>query len=308
VRDRQRRRGGEPRVLGCRRITRTIFTMQATLSCIKWSCWRRPYLGRRKGPIFVIGGAMISPRVGLQAALNGDRTKAEHAATPVSVEELARDAAACVVAGACAIHLHPRDLEGRETLDAGIVDEVVTKVREACGVPAGVTTSAEIEPDPERRLGHVRAWQVPDYASVNLSETGATDVMEALIEAGVGIEAGVWTVEDAERLGVSSLSGRVTRILVEPGELQLLDSEQRAADAVGLVDDIHRALDRFDLTSPRLQHGDGEVTWVLLIDAVRRGLDTRIGLEDTLLGPNGKRTTGNEALVRAAREFGAGIN
>ena len=25
--------------------------------------------------------------------------------------------------------------------------------------------------------------------------------MEALVEAGVGIEAGVWTVEDAERLG-----------------------------------------------------------------------------------------------------------
>jgi uncharacterized protein (DUF849 family) len=47
---------------------------------------------------------------------------------------------------------------------------------------------------------------------------------------------------------------------------------------------------------------------VLLIDAVRRGLDTRIGLEDTLLGPNGERTTGNEALVRAAREFGAGID
>jgi hypothetical protein len=40
----------------------------------------------------------------------------------------------------------------------------------------------------------------------------------------------------------------------------------------------------------------------------RRGLDTRIGLEDTLLGPNGKRTTGNEALVCAAREFGAGID
>jgi uncharacterized protein (DUF849 family) len=68
---------------------------------------------------------MISPRVGLQAALNGDRTKAEHAATPVSVEELARDAASCVVAGSRAIHLHPRDLEGRETLDAGVVDEVV---------------------------------------------------------------------------------------------------------------------------------------------------------------------------------------
>ena len=46
---------------------------------------------------------MISTRVGLQAALNGDRTKAAHAATPLSVEELAQDAAACVAAGARAI-------------------------------------------------------------------------------------------------------------------------------------------------------------------------------------------------------------
>jgi uncharacterized protein (DUF849 family) len=251
---------------------------------------------------------MISTRVGLQAALNGDRTKATHPATPLSVEELAQDAAACVAAGARAIHLHPRDPEGRETLDAGIVDEVVTKVREACGVPVGVTTSAEIEPDPERRLGLVRAWRAPDYASVNLSEAGATEIMEGLVEAGVGIEAGVWTVEDAERLGASGLSGRVTRVLVEPGELQLQDSEDKTADAVGLVEYIHQVLDRLDLKSPRLQHGDGEVTWVLLKDAVRRGLDTRIGLEDTLFGPDGERTAGNEALVRAARELGAGTD
>lgn len=250
----------------------------------------------------------MSTRVGLQAALNGDRTKAEHAATPVSVEELARDAAACVAAGTRAIHLHPRDAEGRETLGTRVVEEVVGKVRDACGVPVGVTTSAEIEPDPERRLELVRAWRAPDYASVNLSETGATEVMKALLQAGVGIEAGVWTVEDAERLGASGLGEQITRILVEPGELQLLDSEDKAADALGLVEDIHRALDRFGLTSPRLQHGDGEVAWVLLMDAVRRGLDTRIGLEDTLSGPNGERTIGNEALVRDARELGAGID
>ena len=251
---------------------------------------------------------MISTRVGLQAALNGDRTKAAHAATPVAVEELARDAAACVAAGARVIHLHPRDPEGRETLEAEVVEEVVREVRDACGVPVGVTTSAEIEADPGRRLELVRAWRAPDYASVNLSETGATEVMEALIQAGIGIEAGVWTVDDAERLGASGLGRRVTRILVEPGELQLLGREDKAVDALGLVEDIHRALDRFGLTSPRLQHGDGEVAWVLLMDAVRRGLDTRIGLEDTLSGPSGERTRGNEALVRAAREVGAGIH
>jgi len=259
-------------------------------------------------PTLETGGAVIEAWVGLQAALNGDRTKAAHPATPVSVEELARDAAACVVAGARAIHMHPRDIDGRETLDAGIVDEAVARVRDVCGVPVGVTTSAEIEPDPERRLELVRAWREPDYTSVNLSEAGALELMEVLIGMGVGVEAGVWTVEDAERLASSGLGGRVTRILVEPGELQLVNSEDRAADALELVEDIHRTLDRFGLGSPRLQHGDGEVTWVLLMDAVSRGLDTRIGLEDTLSGPNGERTVGNEALVRAARELGAGTD
>jgi uncharacterized protein (DUF849 family) len=239
-------------------------------------------------------------------ALNGDRTKTAHPAMPVSVEQLARDASACVAAGARAIHLHPRDHEGFETLDAGVVDDVVAKVRDACGVPVGVTTSAEIEPDHERRIELVRAWRAPDYTSVNLSEMGATEIIEVLVEAGIGIEAGVWSVEDAERLAASGLGGRVTRILVEPGELQLQDSEDKAADALGLVEDIHRALDRFGLAAPRLQHGDGEVTWVLLVDAVRRSLDTRIGLEDPLYGPDGERATGNEALVRAARQLGAG--
>jgi uncharacterized protein (DUF849 family) len=215
----------------------------------------------------------------------------------VSVEELARDAAACVVAGARAIHLHPRDAEGRERLDADVVNEVVVEVRNACGVPVGVSTGAWIEPDLERRLALVQAWRAPDYASVNLSEPGATEVMKALIQAGVGIEAGVWTVADAERLAASGVGGQITRILVEPVEVS-------AADAVELVEGIHEALDGLGLTAPRLQHGDGAAAWVLLTDAIRRGLDTRIGLEDTLCEPNGDRTAGNAALVRAARELG----
>jgi len=229
----------------------------------------------------------------LQAALNGPLTKADHHAVPVSVEELARDAVACVGAGAGAIHLHPRDRTGRERLDAAVVDEVVVKVRDACGVPVGVSTGAWIEPDLDRRLELVRAWSAPDYASVNMSEPGATEMMKVLIESGIGIEAGVWSVEDAGRLARSGLADQITRILIEPVEVS-------AASAVGLVADIHETLDRYGLTAPRLQHGDGEATWILLADAVHRGIDTRIGLEDTLSEPNGERTSGNEALVRAA--------
>ena len=234
----------------------------------------------------------------LQATLNGDLTKAAHPAVPISPEELARDAAACVRAGARAIHLHPRDSEGRESLDAAVVDGVVVKVRDACGVPVGVTTGAWIEPDVERRVELVRAWSAPDFTTVNLSEPGATEVMEALTEAGVGIEAGVWSVEDAERLAASGLDGDLTRIRVEAVDVP-------AADALEVIEAIHMALDRLGLSAPRLQHGDGESTWVLLEDAVRRGLDTRIGLEDTLHEPDGRTTTGNPALVRAARVLGA---
>jgi uncharacterized protein (DUF849 family) len=235
----------------------------------------------------------------LQAALNGPFDKDRHPQLPVSEQELARDGAACVAAGARAIHLHPRDVEGAERLDARVVDATVAAVRDACGVPVGVSTGAWIEPDLGRRLELLAGWSAPDYASVNLSEDGAAATMRALLDAGVGIEAGVWSVEDAERLAASGLGDRVTRVLVEPVDVC-------SGDAVAVVDEIHAALDRLGLTAPRLQHGDGEAAWVLLRDAIRRGIDTRIGLEDTVAAPDGARTDGNEALVQAARELGAG--
>ena len=219
----------------------------------------------------------------LQAALNGDRSQADHPAVPVTVDELARDAAACVAAGARAIHMHPRGADGREGLD--VVDEVVVQVRDACGVPVGVSTGAWIEPDVERRLELVSAWREPDYASVNVSEEGWAELMHALTESGIGIEAGVWSVDDAERLAASGID--VLRVLVEDTGLSP-------------VADIHAALDRGGISVPRLQHGQEESAWAVLEDALRRGLDTRVGLEDTLVLPSGDRTSGNEELVRAA--------
>jgi uncharacterized protein (DUF849 family) len=229
----------------------------------------------------------------LQAALNGDRTRDEHPALPHTADELAADAAACVSAGAGAIHMHPRDGDGAETLEPRAVDAAVVEVRDACGVPVGVSTGEWIEPDLERRLRLVAGWSAPDYASVNLSEAACERVMDALAGAGVGIEAGVGSVEDAERLAASGFGDRVTRILVEP-------FDPGAARAIGVADEIHAALDRLGLSAPRLEHSDGEATWVLIEDAARRGLDTRVGLEDTLVGPDGSRARGNAALVTLA--------
>jgi len=238
----------------------------------------------------------------LQAAVNGDRSKADHPAVPVTEDDLARDARQCLTAGATQFHIHVRNHLGRETLEPGFVNRAASAVRAAGARAAGVTTVAEIEPDLGRRLLLVSGWTEPDYSSVNLCEEGAVQVMQALLSAGIGIEAGVWTPGDAEALVASGLAGRVTRVLVEPGEAQV----STADDAVAMVGAIHEILDRADVRAPRLQHGDGSLTWILIEDAVRRGLDTRVGLEDTLFLPDGSRAAGNADLVAAARALGAG--
>lgn len=225
----------------------------------------------------------------LKACLNGARGPSDHPALPVTPEQLAADARACVETGAGAIHLHPRDADGRESLDAAVIDPVVATVKAACGVPVGVATGAWVEPDPERRAALVARWREPDFASVNLSEEGAAEVMRALTDAGVGIEAGVWSVADAERLAAIRPAPPLVRVLVEVMEGG--PDEARAIEA---------ALDRLGVEGPRLIHGEDDACWPVLRHARAHGRDTRIGLEDTLVLPDGTPAPGNAALVRVA--------
>ena len=204
---------------------------------------------------------------------------------PMTAAELAADARLCVAAGAQASHLHPRDGDGRERLAADVVDAVVREVREACGVPVGVSTGAWIEPDLERRLALIGAWTAPDYASVNVSEDGAFTVMRALRERGIGVEAGVWTTADAHRLAAEAPPG-LTRILIEPVDADTDTATELVAEIAGALGE----------GTPILGHGDGAATWVILEAAVRRGWDTRIGLEDT-------READNVTLVQRAMSF-----
>jgi hypothetical protein len=59
-------------------------------------------------------------------------------------------------------------------------------VRAAGAQAAGVTTVADIEPDLQRRLALISRWTQPAYASVNLCEDGAVEVMRTLLAAGNG--------------------------------------------------------------------------------------------------------------------------
>jgi uncharacterized protein (DUF849 family) len=93
------------------------------------------------------GGRAMLPQVALKADGGGK----DHPSVPLSTDGLVRDAVACVRAGAGAFHIQARDLRGNERLDPDVVDPVAARVREAGGVPVGVTTGAWIEPDLQRR-------------------------------------------------------------------------------------------------------------------------------------------------------------
>ncbi len=227
----------------------------------------------------------------LAVALNGSRV---HPAAPRTPGDLAAAACACVAAGARVVHLHPFDAEGRETLAPEPCAAALRAVRASCpGVPLSLSTSAEIEPDPGRRLDLISHWTVlPDLVTANQGEPGIRELVARLLERGVGIEAGLLHLADAETFVRSALAPRCVRVLVEP-----LDADPATAVAHGAA--IEALLERHGIDRPQVHHGEGLASWAVSDRALGRGHGMRTGLEDVALLPDGRPAANNAELVRA---------
>lgn len=67
----------------------------------------------------------------INAALTGMvPTRSDSPHVPLTIEEIAEDAAAVRAAGAAIVHLHPRDAQGQPTTDPGIYRALIEAVRE----------------------------------------------------------------------------------------------------------------------------------------------------------------------------------
>jgi uncharacterized protein (DUF849 family) len=234
----------------------------------------------------------------LQACLNGNRDTAFHPAVPRTPNELARDAKAVVAAGADALHVHPRDAAGRESVQPADIAAALAAIRASVpGTPVGVSTGWWIAPGGRARHVPIAAWQVlPDYVSVNLIEEDAPEVIALTLGKGIGVEAGLWSVADAERFVALADAPRCLRTLLEI-------NEQDVAEAIAAAEGIRAVLARAGLGLPSMLHGYEATKWRLYREALRRGLDTRIGLEDGKHLPSGAVAESNEALIRAASDL-----
>ncbi|MCG5431080.1 3-keto-5-aminohexanoate cleavage protein [Mycobacterium sp. MYCO198283] len=231
----------------------------------------------------------------VEACVNGARTPDEHPNLPVTPAQLAAAAVAVHRAGALAVHLHPKDGDGRDSLRPEVVGAAVTAVREALpGLPLGVTTGIWAAGDPQERMRLVEAWEVlPDFASVNWHEPGAEALARHLLSRGVGVECGIYHADAAASWAASDVAQHCLRVMLE------LQADEDTAVADALLAQV-RAVGS---PAPILLHGLDDNCWPLLRHAGARGLQTRIGLEDTLLLPDGSRAPDNAALVTAAVEL-----
>ncbi len=225
--------------------------------------------------------------MGVKACLNGARTREEHHAVPVTAAELARDALAARRAGAFAVHVHPRDGAGAETLDAAICDAALAAIRAVAGdLPVGLSAAEAIEPDPFARASAIGAWRnPPDFVSVNVGEVGWAGTIRAALHAGIGVEAGLSSPADASELAGSPFAHRLVRALVEVS---------------GGVDEARAIAELVPEGVAQLWHGSGVRTWEILLAGAAAGHDVRVGLEDVLVLPDGRDATGNAELIECA--------
>lgn len=234
----------------------------------------------------------------LQACLNGGLSKAAHPNVPVCAEALAHDAIAVRMAGADELHIHPRDKDGTESLEASDVGKALLAIRASVPeMPIGIGTGTWIKPGGRKRHRLIEEWAIrPDYCSVNLNEDDAVDVIDLLVRKGVGVEAGLWTAHDAERFVSEADPDSCLRVLIE----MTADDPAAAVREAGRVMEI---LAKARCAVPVLLHGERGSVWACVAEAARLGLSTRVGFEDGLSLPDGSVAENNASLVHAARQY-----
>ncbi|SFU19519.1 hypothetical protein [Mesorhizobium sp. YR577] len=144
----------------------------------------------------------------------------------------------------------------------------------------------------DRRFRSSAAWfEMPDLVSVIQGEDGILDICELLLDRGVGIEAGVLSIEGTQRFIASGLLSRTRRVLIEP-----LDADPD--NAVQHADAMERIVAGAGIALQQVHHGP-HVLGGQSSRRCQRAWD-QDRLEDTPALPDGRLAGGNGDLVTAA--------
>jgi 3-keto-5-aminohexanoate cleavage enzyme len=253
-------------------------------------------------PPFIIG---VAP--------NGARkTKADHAALPMTAGEIAREAALCRDAGAAYIHVHIRDKSGKHLLDAEAYRTVTAAIRREAGddLIVQITTESVGIYLPGYQMAMVRDAK-PEACSVAIRELvpGPPAEREAaaffawMAANSVVPQFILYTADEVRRF--ADLRARGVIPAAAPFVLYVLGrySANQTSDPLDLAPFLAAAERDWHWAVCAFGAKEGTVA----LTAAVLGGHSRVGFENNLLLADGRMASSNAALVEQARRNAAAI-
>lgn len=245
---------------------------------------------------------MLKPFI-MVAPTGARRTKSDHAALPMTMDEIVKTAISCHASGAEALHLHVRDDDGRHSLDAGRYLETIAELdRVLPNMPVQITTEAGGIFDVSAQLRCLQAVK-PKWASISVREIDRSPELAGAIYGACA---------DADT--------KVQHILYGPDDVSLY--MQRRAD--GIIQqhqaDVICVLGRYSKNQtsrpedlqPFLTAEHEADSWMVcafgpfehacLVDAAQRGGALRVGFENSITDEDGHLHKDNAASVSSLRQ------
>ena len=244
----------------------------------------------------------MTPLVVMVAPNGARRTKADHPRLPMTAEELAEEAAACVAAGATLIHLHVRDAAGAHVLDVDLYRAATDAVRRRVGdrMVVQVTTEAVGRYRPDQQIAVVRALH-PEAVSMALGELipddaatdEATELLAWLQRERIAPQFILYT--PAEVIRFHELRRRGVIPQARPFVLFVLGRYTEPAEV--RPRDVLPYLKAHDADFPWAVCAFGRAETACVLTAAGLGGHVRVGFENNLWLPDGSRAESNADLV-----------
>lgn len=247
----------------------------------------------------------------------GTRTKVDHPGIPLTPAELAITAAECLEAGAAMIHAHVRSADGTHLLDAGAYRDTIAAIRSAVSdrIVVQITTESLGRYQPAEQIAVLKAVR-PEAASLALRELAPDEgaeteffrALEWMKRERVAPQIILYNPVEAARL--SDMERRGNLPWADVPVLYVLGRYTAGLTSVprDLLPFLAADMPRFDQWSA-CAFGRHEAQCVTA--AALLGGHVRVGFENNLLLPDGRRAGSNAELVgtvaSALRSLGLGL-
>lgn len=214
-------------------------------------------------------------------------TKEQHAALPMTLDEIVQATVASAKAGANAVHLHIRDEAGRHSLDVGAYREAVDELARALPeFPVQITTEAAGRYAPKDQCHLLEAF-APKWASISLREVAADPDMAERIYAvcranGTEIQHIIYDRNDAD-----ILRDWQAKDVLGVKESVILVLGSYAAKRAGRPGELEALLGQLPPIQRWMVCAFGPYEHDCLVHAARRGGDVRVGFENSTTNADG---------------------